>query len=93
MTISLLNGVNEGMIDANYTAADDYFNKEETLQQTDLSKTYAGIEYKYSHIPFYSYPTSWKEVDPKETVVEICIPWTVKGENTIHEYILSVKYK
>ncbi|MBP7097062.1 MAG: hypothetical protein KBA74_00005, partial [Prevotella sp.] len=82
MTISLLNGVNRGMIDANYTAADvDYFNKEETLQQTDLSKTYAGIEYKYSHIPFYSYPTSWKEVDPKETVVEICIPWTVKGEN------------
>ena len=82
MTISLLNGVNKGMIDANYTAADaDYFNKQETLQQTDLSKTYAGIEYNYSHIPFYSYPTSWKEVDPKETVVEICIPWTVKGEN------------
>lgn len=82
MTISLLNGVNKGMIDANYTSADaDYFNKQEILQKIDSSKTYAGVEYKYSHIPFYSYPTSWKEVDPKETVVEICIPWTAKGEN------------
>jgi hypothetical protein len=82
MTISLLNGVNKGKIGAGYTPADaDYFNQQKTLQKTDSIIKYAGIEYPYTHIPFYSYPSSWKEVDPKETVVEICIPWTVKGEN------------
>lgn len=82
MTISLLNGVNKGKIGAGYTPADaDYFSQQKTLQKTDSIIKYAGIEYPYTHIPFYSYPSSWKEVDPKETVVEICIPWTVKGEN------------
>ena len=81
--VDLVNLSKKGKIDGDYTLAEaDYIDSE--AHSVDSLNLFPSIvpalddgyaEYKFTSNPFYSYPVSWFDIDERECVYLIHIPW------------------
>ena len=81
--ISLSNAVKRGKVDGDYTVqAADYVNYgSRAITELDAGNLIAGHEqYKYTHVPFYSYPCAWSDLSDYATTIVFRIPWRIIGE-------------
>lgn len=83
VSISLSNAAKRGKVDGDYSvqAADyvSYGSRAVTeLAVGDLIEGHS--EYKYTHVPFYSYPCAWSDLSDYATTVVFRIPWRIVGE-------------
>lgn len=81
--ISLSNAVKKGKVDGDYTVqAADYVNYgSRAITELAAGDRIAGHEqYKYTHVPFYSYPCAWSDLSDYATTVVFRIPWRIVGE-------------
>ena len=81
--ISLSNAVKKGKVDGDYTVqAADYVNYgSRAVTELAAGDRIAGHEqYKYTHVPFYSYPCAWSDLSDYATTVVFRIPWRIVGE-------------
>lgn len=78
MKVFFHRGVKKGCIDGAYSAkTDDYF-------EFPLNGNTRGFEQKnaekgYEHIPFYSYPSDWKNDTDHEAYLTLVVPWQKEG--------------
>lgn len=81
--ISLSNAVKKGKVDGDYTVqAADYVNYgSRAITELAAGDRIAGHEqYKYTHVPFYSYPCAWSDLSDYATTIVFRIPWRIVGE-------------
>ena len=81
--ISLSNAVKKGKVDGDYTVqVADYVNYgSRAITELAAGDRIAGHEqYKYTHVPFYSYPCAWSDLSDYATTVVFRIPWRIVGE-------------
>ena len=81
--ISMSNAVKRGKVDGDYSvqAADYVSYGSRALEQLDAGNLITGHEdYKYSHVPFYSYPCAWSDLSDYATTVVFRIAWRIHGE-------------
>ena len=81
--ISLSNAVKKGKVDGDYTVqAADYVNYgSRAITELAEGDRIAGHEqYKYTHVPFYSYPCAWSDLSDYATTIVFRIPWRIVGE-------------
>lgn len=85
--VQLKKAVKKGRLNGSYSpSSEDYI----TYQRRTLTETItanwgntSNVEFK-THMPFYSYPVSWYDIDPDECVFNISVPWRKQGESTWH---------
>ena len=83
ISISMSNAVKRGKVNGDYTVQDaDYVSYgSRALTALDDAELIAGHEdYKYTHIPFYSYPCAWSDLSDYATAVVFRIAWRIQGE-------------
>ena len=81
--ISMSNAVKRGKLDGEYAVQDaDYVSYgSRMLTALDPGSVISGYEdYKYTHVPFYSYPCAWSDLSDYAATVVFRIPWRIKGE-------------
>ena len=81
--ISLSNAVKKGKVDGDYTvqAADYVTYGSRAVTELAVGDLIEGhSEYKYTHVPFYSYPCAWSDLSDYATTVVFRIPWRIVGE-------------
>ena len=81
--ISLSNAVKKGKVDGDYTvqAADYVSYGSRSITRLNAGDLIAGYEqYKYTHVPFYSYPCAWSDLSDYATTIVFRIPWRIVGE-------------
>ena len=81
--ISMSNAVKRGKLDGDYAVQDaDYVSYgSRTLTALDPGSVISGYEdYKYTHVPFYSYPCAWSDLSDYAATVVFRIPWRIRGE-------------
>ena len=84
ISISMSNAVKRGKVDGEYAVQnEDYVSYgSRAVVALDDSQVIAGHEdYKYSHIPFYSYPCAWSDLSDYATTIVFRIPWKIRGED------------
>lgn len=81
--ISMSNAVKRGKVDGEYTVqtADYISYGSRALTALGAGDVIAGHEnYKYTHVPFYSYPCAWSDLSDYATTVVFRIAWRIQGE-------------
>ena len=84
ITIDMANAVKRGKVDGVYSVqTSDYVSYgSRALTELAAGDLIAGHElYKYSHIPFYSYPCAWSDLSDYATTVVFRIAWRIQGES------------
>ncbi|MBO7070462.1 MAG: hypothetical protein J6W09_04130 [Bacteroidales bacterium] len=84
VSIDMANSVKRGKVDGEYTVqtADYVSYGSRAITELDASDVIAGHElYKYTHIPFYSYPCAWSDLSDYATTVVFRIAWRIQGES------------
>lgn len=84
ISISLSNAVKRGKVDGDYSVqpADYISYGERVLTALGAGDVIAGHEnYKYTHVPFYSYPCAWSDLSDYATTVVFRIAWRIVGES------------
>ena len=82
--ISLSNAVKRGKVDGDYVVqTSDYVSYgSRSLTALAAGNEISGYEdYKYTHVPFYSYPCAWSDLSDYATTVVFRIPWRIVGED------------
>lgn len=84
VSIDLSNAVKRGKVDGDYSVqTSDYISYGSrvvtVLNEGDLITGHEN--YKYSHIPFYSYPCAWSDLSDYATTVVFRIAWRIQGES------------
>ena len=82
--ISMSNAVKRGKVDGDYTVqvADYVSYGSRAISALPAGEEITGYEqYKYSHVPFYSYPCAWSDLSDYATTVVFRIPWRIVGES------------
>ena len=92
--IMMANGVKRGKVDGSYTVqASDYINTSyRAVDSLAAEYRIAGMEdYKFTHVPFYSYPSTWTDLSDYAASLVFRIPWRIKGStgSTWKSYQLS----
>ena len=83
VTIDMSNAVKRGKVDGDYTVqtADYVSYGSRAITELAAADVIAGHElYKYTHIPFYSYPCAWSDLSDYATTVVFRIAWRIQGE-------------
>ncbi|MBO7070892.1 MAG: hypothetical protein J6W09_06330 [Bacteroidales bacterium] len=81
--ISMANAVKKGKVDGDYTvqAADYISYGSRALTALGAGEVVTGHEeYKYTHVPFYSYPCAWSDLSDYAATVVFRIAWRIQGE-------------
>lgn len=81
--ISMSNAVKKGKVDGDYTvqAADYISYGSRALTALGAGEVVTGHEeYKYTHVPFYSYPCAWSDLSDYAATVVFRIAWRIQGE-------------
>ena len=84
VTIDLSNAVKRGKVDGSYSVQPTDYVSYGSRAVTELAAgdLITGHEdYKYSHIPFYSYPCAWSDLSDYATTVVFRIAWRIQGES------------
>ncbi len=84
ITIDMANAVKRGKVDGDYSVqASDYVSYgSRALTELASGDLITDHElYKYSHIPFYSYPCAWSDLSDYATTVVFRIAWRIQGES------------
>ena len=84
VSIDMANAVKRGKVDGEYTVqtADYVSYGSRAITELDAADVIAGHElYKYTHIPFYSYPCAWSDLSDYATTVVFRIAWRIQGES------------
>lgn len=84
ISISMSNAVKRGKVDGEYNVqvADYISYGSRAITELDPSELITGHEdYKYSHVPFYSYPCAWSDLSDYGASVVFRIPWRIQGES------------
>ena len=82
--ISMSNAVKRGKVDGEYTvqAADYVSYGARAISTLAAGDEITGYEnYKYTHVPFYSYPCAWSDLSDYATTVVFRIAWRIVGES------------
>ena len=82
--ISMSNAVKRGKVDGDYTVqSSDYVSYgSRVISALAPGEEIDGYEnYKYTHVPFYSYPCAWSDLSDYATTVVFRIPWRIVGES------------
>lgn len=92
--IMMANAVKRGKVDGNYAVQNSDYVSTTYRMMTELDSTEViqGMEdYKYSHIPFYSYPSAWTDLSDYAAQFVFRIPWRMQGatDYTYKSYQLS----
>jgi len=83
--ISMSNSVKRGKVDGEYSVqAGDYVSYgARIVQKLDAGDAVTGYEdYLYTHVPFYSYPSSWTDLSDFAPTVVFRIAWRIVGEES-----------
>ena len=83
ISIDLSNSVKRGKVDGDYSvqAADYISYGSRAVTELASGDLITGHElYKYTHVPFYSYPCAWSDLSDYATTVVFRIPWRIQGE-------------
>ena len=83
ISISMSNASKRGKVDGQYTVqpADYVSYGARAVTALAAGNLIEGHEqYKYTHVPFYSYPCAWSDLSDYATTVIFRIPWRIKGE-------------
>ena len=83
ISISMSNAVKRGKVDGEYAIqSSDYVSYgPRVLTALPAGSVISGYEdYKYTHVPFYSYPCAWSDLSDYASSVVFRIPWRIKGE-------------
>lgn len=83
VSISLSNAAKRGKVDGDYSvqAADYVTYGSRSVTELAVGDLIEGhSEYKYTHVPFYSYPCAWSDLSDYATTVVFRIPWRIVGE-------------
>lgn len=81
--ISMSNAVKRGKVDGEYSVqtADYISYNSRALAALGAGEVITGHEdYKYTHVPFYSYPCAWSDLSDYATTVVFRIAWRIQGE-------------
>jgi hypothetical protein len=84
VSIDMANAVKRGKVDGEYTVqtADYVSYGSRAITELDAADVIAGHElYKYTHIPFYSYPCAWSDLSDYAATVVFRIAWRIQGES------------
>ena len=84
VSIDMANAVKRGKVDGEYTVqtADYVSYGSRAITELAAADVIAGYElYKYTHIPFYSYPCAWSDLSDYATTVVFRIAWRIQGES------------
>ena len=84
VSIDMSNAVKRGKVDGSYSvqAADYVSFGSRAVTELAAGNLITGHEdYKYSHIPFYSYPCAWSDLSDYATTVVFRIAWRIQGES------------
>ena len=84
ITIDMSNAVKRGKVDGDYSVQTADYVSYGSRAVTELASgdLITGHDlYKYSHIPFYSYPCAWSDLSDYATTVVFRIPWRIQGES------------
>ena len=82
--ISMSNAVKRGKVDGEYSVqtADYVSYGSRAISALPAGDEITGYEqYRYTHVPFYSYPCSWSDLSDYATTVVFRIPWRIVGES------------
>ena len=82
--ISMSNAVKRGKVDGEYSvqSADYVSYGSRVISALPAGEEIDGYEnYKYTHVPFYSYPCAWSDLSDYATTVVFRIPWRIVGES------------
>ena len=81
--IMMANEVKRGKVDGNYQVqSSDYVSTEyRNIMKLDTVNRVPGmLNYAYTHVPFYSYPSAWTDLSDYAANFVFRIPWRIKGE-------------
>ena len=84
ISIDLSNAVKRGKVDGDYSvqAADYISYGSRAVTELASGDLITGHElYKYTHVPFYSYPCAWSDLSDYATTVVFRIAWRIQGES------------
>ena len=84
VSIDMSNAVKRGKVDGDYTVqtADYVSFGSRAVTELAAGDLITGHElYKYTHIPFYSYPCAWSDLSDYATTVVFRIAWRIQGES------------
>lgn len=92
--ISMTNSVKRGKVDGSYSVQpSDYVSYgARIVDSLDTGNRIPGYEsYKFTHVPFYSYPSAWSDLSDYACQVVFRIAWRIVGESdyTWKKYQLS----
>jgi len=92
--ISMSNSVKRGKVDGSYSVQpSDYVSYgARIVDSLDTGNRISGYEsYKFTHVPFYSYPSAWSDLSDYACQVVFRIAWRIVGESdyTWKKYQLS----
>ena len=82
ISITMDNAVKRGKVDGDYTVQPSDYVSYGSRSITELTSgnLIAGHEdYKYTHVPFYSYPCAWSDLSDYATTVVFRIAWRIQG--------------
>ena len=82
--ISLSNSVKRGKVDGDYSVQpSDYVSYgARIVDSLDTGNRISGYEtYKFTHVPFYSYPCAWSDLSDYACQVVFRIAWRIVGES------------
>jgi hypothetical protein len=80
--ITMYNAVKRGKVDGNYTVQlSDYVSYgSRNMGEIAVNDTIPGYgKYRYTHVPFYSYPCAWSDLSDNATTVVFRIAWIAEG--------------
>ena len=81
--IMMANEVKRGKVDGTYSVQNaDYISTEyRNMVKLDTVNRIPGmLNYAYTHVPFYSYPSAWTDLSDYAANFVFRIPWRIKGE-------------
>ena len=96
--VKLFSGVKKTYADAEYTVSDSdyiYFEDRNMSLVPDDALVEGKEDYIYSHIPFYSYPMSWTDLDANAANFIFSIPWQLVEDadgNTVDNGVIERRY-